>query len=198
MAIILKDMQASEPLDQQELGTLRQQVDRCRDILGSISASAGTTRAVSGSEVSLEKYLIELIDSWQQSRNIHATVRIDGSHPAPQIVADQTFEQALLNIFNNAVDASPDDVEIRANWNSHELILEVFDRGTGLPQEILKSTGEKIASTKQDGLGLGLFLTYSTLERLGGTVHLLNRDGGGVICRVELPLDAILISKNND
>jgi two-component system sensor histidine kinase RegB len=198
MAIILKDMQASEPLDQQELGTLRQQVDRCRDILGSISASAGTTRAVSGSEVSLEKYLTELIDSWQQSRNINATVRIDGSHPAPQIVADQTFEQALLNIFNNAVDASPDDVEIRANWNSHELILEVFDRGTGLPQEILKSTGEKIASTKQDGLGLGLFLTYSTLERLGGTVHLLNRDGGGVICRVELPLDAILISKNND
>ena len=198
MAILLKDMEPGSMIDRQELNTLREQVNRCRNILGSISASAGTTRAISGSEVSLEKHLTELIGAWQSSRNVIAKVHIAGSQPSPHIVADQTLDQALINIFNNAVDASPDDVEIRANWNEHALTLEVFDRGTGLPQDILNTTGDKIVSTKQDGLGLGLFLTYSTLERLGGSVHLLNREGGGVLCRVQLPLDAILITRNND
>jgi len=193
MAIMLKDIEPDSNIDQQDLLTLREQVDRCRNILGSISESAGTTRAVSGSEVSLDSHLTSLIDTWQSERGIKAKTNVSGSQPAPRIVADQTLDQSLLNILNNAADASVNDVEVTATWNENSLTFEVADRGSGLAPEIIGKTGSTIDSTKQDGLGLGLFLTYSTLERLGGSVHLLNREGGGVVCRVNLPLDAILI-----
>ena len=194
MAIMLKDMEPGSSIEEQELTTLQQQVERCRNILGSISASAGTTRAVSGSEVSLDKHLTDLLQTWQASRHIEAKIQLDGTQPSPRIVADQTLDQALLNILNNAADASPDEVEVVANWTEQVLTLEVSDRGSGLSPDIIDNTGNKINSTKQDGLGLGLFLTYSTLERLGGDVHLLNREGGGVLCRVQQPLERMLIT----
>jgi two-component system sensor histidine kinase RegB len=48
-------------------------------------------------------------------------------------------------------------------------------------------------TTKHKGLGLGLFLTYTTLRRLGGEVRLLDRDGGGVLCRLTLPLAPVIV-----
>lgn len=199
MAILLNDIEPGMPVDKMELATLRQQVDRCRSILGSMSASAGTTRAVSGSQVRLDQHLQQLIETWKGTRtHVRATVTLDGPQPAPRIVVDHTLEQALLNIFDNAADASPDDVEISAQWNTQELTLDVADRGSGLSPDLLDKTGEAINSTKQNGLGLGLFLTYSTLERLGGTVHLLNREGGGVLCQIRLPLEALLIPESHD
>jgi two-component system sensor histidine kinase RegB len=194
MAIMLKDMEPNTAVSREELDTLRQQVDRCRDILGSISATAGTTRAESGSNDRLDRHLQNLIDAWKTSRpDVTAKTELHGIQPAPMIVADQTFDQALINIFNNAADASPQDVEITADWTDKSLTIEVADRGSGLSAEIINKTGDKIYSTKQDGLGLGLFLTYTTLERMGGSVHLLNREAGGVLCRVNLPLNNILI-----
>ena len=144
----------------------------------------------------LDQHLTELFDSWQTSRkDVVVKIHLDGEQPSPRIVADQTLDQAILNILNNAADASPDDVDVKALWNSHTLTLEVADRGSGLSPEAMNKHGETIYSSKQDGLGLGLFLTYTTLERLGGKVYLHNREGGGVICQVKLPLDAILITK---
>jgi signal transduction histidine kinase len=49
--------------------------------------------------------------------------------------------------------------------------------------------GNEIMSTKgSQGLGLGLFIAYTVIKRLGGAVHLYNRESGGVCARLELPL----------
>lgn len=197
LAIVLNDMQTNEPVDAGTLTTLRQQVDRCRTILGSISASAGAARAESGSGVCLDTHLQALINTWiGQRHGIQPHVELQGTQPAPRIVADQTLDQALLNIFNNAADASPQDVQITGSWTTQELQLEVADRGSGLAQELLDKSGKTIYSTKQHGLGLGLFLSYTTLERMGGAVHLFNREGGGVLCRITLPLTNIIITES--
>jgi signal transduction histidine kinase len=44
---------------------------------------------------------------------------------------------------------------------------------------------------------LGLFLTYTTLERLGGEVRIFNREGGGVKCKISLPLATIQLTQND-
>ena len=49
-------------------------------------------------------------------------------------------------------------------------------------------------TTKSDGLGLGLFLAYTTLNRFGGDVRLMQRDGGGVLCRLTLPLATLKVT----
>jgi len=198
MAILLKDINTKEPVSASVLETLNGQVNRCKTILGSISAAAGEIRAESGCLVALDSFLSELVDRWKEVRP-DANIKLDmkGTLPAPQIVADQTLEQALLNILNNAADASPDSVEINAQWNAQELIMNVGDRGAGLSPDAASKAGDTIHSTKHDGLGLGLFLTYSTLERLGGEVRLFERPQGGVVCRIHLPLSSLRVADHH-
>jgi two-component system sensor histidine kinase RegB len=195
MAILLKDMEPDQPLSETKLNTLKNQVDRCKTILFSISAASGEIRADSGGVAKLDDYLKKLLQRWQQTRNdIAVESDFQGSQPAPRIVIDQTLEQALLNIFNNAADASPEQVEIQARWSEQELVLTVSDRGQGISPELEEIAGIQIMSTKQDGMGLGLFLTYTTLERMGGEVRIINRDGGGVRCQIKLPLSTISVT----
>ncbi|MDH5388968.1 MAG: ATP-binding protein [Gammaproteobacteria bacterium] len=195
MAILLKDLTPDTPLSASKLSTLQGQVARCKTILGSISAASGGIRAESGSVSKLDDYLLNLLGRWQQSRSdVVVQSDFNGSQPAPSIVVDQTLDQALLNILNNAADASPDNVEVEGQWSDQELILIVSDRGHGLSPELEEKAGETIMSTKQDGMGLGLFLTYTTLERLGGEVRIYNREGGGVKCQINLPLSTIKLS----
>jgi len=195
MAILLKDLSPDTALSESKLSTLQGQVDRCKTILGSISAASGEIRAESGSVSKLDDYLPDLIDRWKKTRT-DVVVKSDfsGNKPAPSIVVDQTLEQALLNILNNAADASPENVEIKGQWNDQELTFIVSDRGTGLSPELEDKAGKNILSTKQDGMGLGLFLTYTTLERLGGEVRIFNREDGGVKCQINLPLSTITLT----
>ncbi|MCW8922047.1 MAG: ATP-binding protein [Gammaproteobacteria bacterium] len=196
MAILLKGLTPDTPLSEAKLSTLKGQVDRCKTILGSISAASGEIRAESGSVSNLDDYLSNLLERWEDSRSdVIVKTNFQGSQPAPSIVVDQTLEQALLNILNNAADASPENVEINGEWNERELTLTVSDRGTGLSPELEEKAGESILSTKQDGMGLGLFLTYTTLERLGGEVRIFNRKNGGVKCQIKLPLSTITLAK---
>lgn len=199
MAVILKDILPDTALSEPKLHTLQDQVERCKTILGSITAAAGEIRAESGSIVKLDDYLPDLLQRWQQTRpDVIVQSDFHGTKPVPSIVVDQTLEQALLNILNNAADASPDNVEVEGQWTSQQLTLVVSDRGSGLSPELAEKVGGSILSTKQDGLGLGLFLTYTTLERLGGEVRLFNREGSGVQCRITLPLATIQITADND
>lgn len=195
MAILLNDMEPDQPLSTAKLNTLKNQVDRCKTILFSISAASGEIRADSGGVAKLDEYLQSLLQRWQQTRNdIVVESYVQGSQPAPSIVVDQTLEQALLNIFNNAADASPEQVEIQARWSEHELVMTVSDRGQGISPELEGIAGIQIMSTKQDGMGLGLFLTYTTLEHMGGEVRIINRKGGGVRCQIKLPLSTISVT----
>ena len=85
-------------------------------------------------------------------------------------------------------------VEIAGRWSADELVLEIADRGPGLAPELAGQAGQPFLTTKSEGLGLGLFLAYTTLSRLGGDVRLINRDGGGVLCRLTLPLAALKVN----
>jgi two-component system sensor histidine kinase RegB len=198
MAVLLKDMAADEPVKNTTLETMRSQVDRCKSILGSISAAAGEVRAESGSAQPLDTYLDNLLQRWQAQRpDVVLSKKIERAIDAPRIVIDQTLEQAILNILNNAADASPQNVDFTAHWTDTQLAIEIADRGPGLAPEVADQAGQMIHSTKQDGLGLGLFLSYNTLQRLGGEVQLLNRVDGGTVCRIKLPVKPLTITEQN-
>lgn len=189
MAVLLNDMDAEQVINDRKLQTLRDQVKRCKTILGSLSAAAGEIRAESGSAQPLDQFLTSLLQDWLKSRTeIQIQYELTGTKPAPEVIIDQTITQAILNILNNAADASPDDVRVDAGWTEDELRIDVADRGEGLSSDLLSQAGKSIRSTKKDGLGLGLFLSYTTLQRLGGDVQLLDRDEGGTLCRIILPL----------
>ena len=195
MAVLVKDIEPGEGISAEKLGILRAQLARCKEILTSLSSAAGQARAEAGQGQALDRLLEELVGRWQALRpGVQAEMHLDGPQPAPQIIAEQTLLQAITNILNNAADASPHSIEIAARWDSNLLTLDIADRGPGLAPELAGHAGQPFHTTKSDGLGLGLFLAYTTLNRLGGEVRLLARDGGGVLCRLSLPLASLKVS----
>ena len=193
MAVLAKEMErdAAALSMRENLRVLREQIDRCKSILSTLSDSAGASRAEGGRRVPIEVYLTEVVNDWQQMRRgISVQRHFEGPRPSPEIIAEHTLSQAIVNILNNAADSSPDSVEVSARWSEQELVLEISDRGGGLTPAAARAAGQPFFTTKApgQGLGLGLFLAHATLRRFGGTVRMYNREGCGVCTQLVLPL----------
>ena len=174
---------------------LRSQLDRCKSILSDITASAGQARLEGGGRQAINNYLQSVIDMFQSVRpSAKVFCQLSGSQPSPHIFADKTLTQALINILNNAADASIDNIEVEAHWNKERLTLTISDRGEGLSPATQAAAGTPFFTTKADGQGLGLYLARAVLARFGGQVQLVNRNGGGAQSIIELPFAAIGVS----
>jgi two-component system sensor histidine kinase RegB len=201
MAVLLREMADELRDDAQHAGdveTLRRQVDACKDTITRLSAAAGQPRAEGGAAQPLDRFLLDTVDKWRMIRPAASlTARLDGARPAPAIVGEQTLQHAIVNLLNNAADASPDRVELECDWDAQRLHLEIRDRGEGLTPEARERAGRTLFTTKPQGAGsgIGLLLARATLERLGGRLSLKDRAGGGVITSLELPLHALVPSE---
>jgi two-component system sensor histidine kinase RegB len=172
---------------QQDISILTSQIENCKRILTRLIASAGEARAEGGRMEKADAFVENLLEEW---RIVRPTASIAFEKPegnAPEILAERTLSQAILNLLNNAADASPNNVEIELGWQGSEVMIEIRDRGVGLTPEIASQAGEPFFSTKEEGFGIGLFLANASIERMGGHVHLFNREGGGAVTRVCLP-----------
>lgn len=88
---------------------------------------------------------------------------------------------------NNATDASPEDLEIRLDWDAQWIRLTIRDHGAGVPLAIAEQIGRPFITTKGKGFGLGLFLSQASVTRAGGTVKLYNHEEGGTLTELRLP-----------
>jgi two-component system sensor histidine kinase RegB len=191
---LLRDAQLPAPL-RPDLELMQSQIQDCKRIITQLAAQAGTSRAESLGAIALDEWLSGLVDRWRLQRPLIAPqLRLQGAMPGPRVAMDATLGHALLNLFNHAADASPDQVEISALWDAQTLELQVLDRGSGIASAVQLRLGRDLVTTRQDGLGMGLVLAYAAIERSGGTLDFAARPGGGTIARVHLPLGALLPS----
>ncbi len=171
------------------LAILNDQVQLCKRILGKLLANAQDTVTQAALPQPLEQFLTTILNEWQLLRPaVHYRYHTSGAQPAPQLHMDQALRAALLNLLNNAADASPDEIDIHAHWDADCFTLTIHDHGQGLTPEAAARAGSAFFTTKEEGRGLGLFLANATVERLGGKVRLFNREGGGATTEVILPL----------
>jgi two-component system sensor histidine kinase RegB len=170
-----------------DLAILDDQVQICKRILGKLLANAQD--AATQAPQPLEQFLAATLDEWQLLRPaVHYQYQVSGTQPAPQLYIDPTLRAALLNLLNNAADASPDEIDIRVHWDANSFTLEIQDHGQGLTPEAAARAGSAFFTTKKEGRGLGIFLANATVERMGGKVRLFNREGGGATTEIILPL----------
>jgi signal transduction histidine kinase len=96
--------------------------------------------------------------------------------------------QAVLNLLKNAVEASP-DAPVRAGGRraGKRTEIRVRDGGPGLPPEAAALVFEPFYTTKEKGMGIGLYLTKRIIEAHGGTIEAHSGDGQGTEFRIELP-----------
>ncbi|MGB3224074.1 MAG: ATP-binding protein [Desulforhopalus sp.] len=103
------------------------------------------------------------------------------------------LQQVFLNLINNALDAvGPKGVvEITTSISGDgRLVIECADNGPGIRPENLKQIFDPFFTTKDPdkGTGLGLYISYDIIKKLGGTISVENRKDGGALFRVILPV----------
>ncbi len=182
----------NHPVMQKKLKIMEQQINRCKDALSVMSASAGQMRAESGQVMRLTEYLDEVINQWRAHKS---TTKLSlfispDNHQKAKIIAERTLTHSIINILNNAAQVTSlnKGIELHATWTLSELELQIRDYGPGFPKEYLDFLGEQPVASKKQGLGVGVFLTYSTIKRLGGTIEFSNKEDGGACVIINLPL----------
>ena len=174
-----------------DLKTLREQAQRCRDILGKITQLSATGAPFDRMPLST---LIEEAVAPHRDFGVAIKVRIAVAATAEPV---GTRNPAILygvgNILENAVDFARGTVEVNAWWNTEMVEIAISDDGPGFAPDILKRIGEPYLSRRrsaddaqgeQRGLGLGVFIARTLLERTGAKVSFTNRifpDHGAVV-----------------
>jgi two-component system sensor histidine kinase RegB len=191
---------ADSPVVKRDADILASQIHICREIMAGLLAAGGHALPVSGGRERLDLFLEATVHRCRAMHpEAHIVCDLDLIAPAPEIFAEESLRQALLALLTNAVEASPHDVELSAlkveNEVGSAVRLMIADRGDGLPAAHIDKLGRSFFTTKQpgQGTGLGLVLALRTIERLRGTLEFENRDGGGALVRVEIPLDALTV-----
>ena len=191
MAIVTRELERADVSEamKRKLSILRDQVGRCKQALSVISASAGEARAESGSLIQVEPFLNKVIGEWQSQRlQAGIEMQLEAGPTSAQIVDEYTLHQSLINLLNNAADVSSEPLVFKSYWDEDQLEIDILDRGPGLHPNTIASLGQQKTSQKEYGMGLGLFLTHATIQRIGGNIALFDREGGGTCTRIQLPL----------
>lgn len=176
---------------QRELDVIWDALRACKRALREMIEAVGTDRAAQHAVCSVEALLESTLTRARTLRpGLPLTLALDGPCPAPHLRSGPTLRQALLNILNNAADASPDSVDIRVNWTGTDVYIDILDRGPGMPPDLRAKLGQAVLPGKEGGLhgnGLGAFLASTTVLLHGGRIEYLPRIGGGTCARVRLP-----------
>ena len=185
-----KTVAADSPIAS-DLKTLREQTQRCRDILGKITQLSATGAPFDRMPLST---LIEEVVAPHRDFGIAIKVRIAvAGVREPVGTRNPAVLYGVGNILENAVDFARNTVEVNAWWNSETVEIVISDDGAGFAPEILKRIGEPYLSRRRGaedpqagrrGLGLGVFIARTLLERTGARISFRNRtfpDHGAVV-----------------
>lgn len=173
----------------EKMSILRNQIGRCKNALAVMSASAGEARAEEGRLMSLTRFLEELVDSWRQQKlDIVLDYQVKTRGTSPSLLAELTLTQALVNILNNAAEVSPQGILMEVRWTYDRATIVITDQGPGIAPDLSAHLGKTPITTKKHGLGVGLFLAFSTIERLGGSITMRRLAKAGTQTTIHLPL----------
>jgi len=190
-----EDFRESENLDEfrKSLKKIEEHVERARKV---VHGMLGYARRM---EPRLEdvdindtlKQTISLLDNYARIQNIE--IQTDLSPDLPIIASDQAqLQQVFLNLISNAIDAIGREGRIRvvSLRSDNDILVHVMDNGPGIPEETQKRVFDPFFTTKEagKGTGLGLWIIYSIIEKMGGSISLSSRVGAGTTFTVRLPI----------
>jgi two-component system NtrC family sensor kinase len=185
----------------------REEAHQCLDLIASESRRCGdlvknllTFSRVTPMHLALTdvKILVDRLALLVQQKLDMSAIQLHVDFPAdlPRIYCDGAqIEQVLLALVMNAIDAMPRGgnlwLSARAKPQRDEFAMEVRDDGPGIPDEILPQIFEPFSTTKEvgKGVGLGLAISQSIVERHRGRIEVDTEAGRGTTFTVTLPID---------
>lgn len=199
LSVILGDWRrmpalTADPELAQEIAQMQAEVQRCKTIVTGILLSAGEARGESAGVTTLHTFLDDLVTDWRAARGAPNLRYNNAFGEDLPIVSESALRQVIVNVLDNAFEASPRWVGFSVVRNGDTLILSIRDVGPGFAPDMLTQIGKPYQSSKgRQGGGLGLFLVVNVVRKLGGRVIARNRQTGGAAVTLELPLSALSI-----
>lgn len=167
---------------------IREQADRCRDILADLSRSGKSDSHMTMIPISA---LIEEAAEPHRDRGARIILRVNGAAPdasgADPIIVRRTPEavHGLRNLVQNGVDFASSAIWIDVTSSANTLRIVFGDDGPGYPEAVLEHLGDPYITSRArkgpaegeyTGMGLGLFIAKTLLERTGARVSFANSD----------------------
>lgn len=195
IAVVARELERSLEDDPDHAGDarlVREQVERCRQILHGMAAGAGEPAGERVERTTAASVVEAAIAGLGDEERPRVRVERAGADPVLRGPLD-ALTRAVRGLVANALDASAptDEVVVRAVGSGHQCRIEVHDRGAGMTPEVLSRAGEPFFTTKEPGrgMGLGLFLARVLAERIGGDVEIDSGVGRGTTVSMVLPVE---------
>ena len=173
---------SSESLHRADVRLLREQAQRCRDILAKITELSSSGEPFDRMPLSA---LIEEVVAPHRDFGIAIDVALPSDRTLePAGARNPAIVYGLGNLVENAVDFARASAEVTAAWDDEEVRIMIRDDGPGFAAEVMDRLGEPYVTTRrprakeegeETGLGLGFFIAKTLLERSGATLAFKNR-----------------------
>jgi two-component system sensor histidine kinase RegB len=175
-----------DPDQREDARLIRDQADRCRDILRSMGRAGKDDKQMQ--HAPLDTVIREAAEPHGgRGKTIHYVVApgVGGTSEQPLIARQPEIIHGLRNLVQNAVDFADGNVWIDASWTVDTILISISDDGPGYPPQVIgrlgdpflrlrKSAEETAKRPEYEGMGLGLFIAKTLLERSGARVQFAN------------------------
>jgi len=176
----------------EDLQLLNHEVERCRIILSELDHDANQTGDDLAFALPARQVIQSLIHTKIMDMDKQVFILVDDSDEAEEPVMQSypELKYALETILDNADGFARDQITITISWNDTDLQITIQDDGAGFTRSILNRFGQPFNSTRkgQSGhKGLGLYLSISLIETMGGLMDVKNTPEGGGYVAITLP-----------
>ncbi|MBK5934054.1 two-component system sensor histidine kinase RegB [Rhodovulum imhoffii] len=182
---LMEDLSDKEDL-RDDAALIRDQADRCRDILRSMGRAGKDDLQMHTAPIG------SVINEAAEPHQDRGTKIISTVAPGPGVMTQQPVIRrrpeiihGLRNFIQNAVDFAATTVWVEANWTDSELTVRIMDDGPGFPPHLIGRIGDPFVRKRKteqeaperpgyEGMGLGLFIAKTLLERTGAVLSFAN------------------------
>jgi len=189
LEVAIEDVEHDHKIDAEVLRVAEREVVRIKSIVTRLLDFA---RPSTADKVALDLHgLIDeiLVLTKKQLEHMHIDLELQLESSLPLIGNPNQIKQVLLNVVLNAMQAMPNGGRLRiATYNNEDgVVTEVSDTGVGMSEETIAQIFEPFYSTKDDGTGLGLAVSYGIIQGHGGEIHIESEIGRGSRFVIWLP-----------
>lgn len=180
-----------------DLNLVRNQIEKCEEVLYQMSEGAGEHRGEQFQLFTTKELIDEAISMLSPTST--NKISVTNSSSSFKIYGPlQTFKRTIKGLLKNAIDAAPETHSLIGLYCWHDdnfLVFNVKDNGIGMSDETLIKATEPFYTTKPpgSGMGLGLFLAKSVVERFGGRLIIVSHPHEGT--EIEISFSKHLISR---
>jgi len=204
ISVVAKEMERELKDDdrfREDVQLLRSQSERCRDILKRLT-SMSTEGDAHMRRLPLSSMIEEILEPYRESPIALELIEKSPRKGEPVTERNAGILYGLGNLIENAVDYAREKVTITVEHDHRRVLIVIEDDGNGYAPDILTRIGEPYVTKRQKedtagGLGLGLFIAKTLLERSGAALVFENREPEGAGARIRVQWPRMLIDAHS-